>query len=177
MPIFPHLRLRTIAIKLHLGRRAGTPLLVVLALCLTAGGARIIPGGLKQDLLTALNSAKGVVGLGAQMFTPATNAKPTAAKDDKRLTPDDATKTQAQAAYGRLPISFTVNQGQFDQRVQYSAQGHGYQLYLTPAGVVLALSQQAPERTDDREAVLAAIEQLGRALDEAVAERLQKAGP
>jgi len=33
------------------------------------------------------------------------------------------------------------------------------------------------ERTDDREAVLAAIEQLGRALDEAVAERLQKARP
>ena len=33
------------------------------------------------------------------------------------------------------------------------------------------------ERTDDRERVLAAIDQLGRALDEAVAERLQKASP
>ena len=37
-----------------------------------------------------------------------------------------ATKQQALAAYGKLPLSFTANAGQADARVRYAAQGAGF---------------------------------------------------
>ncbi|MGH9801689.1 MAG: hypothetical protein ACRD82_15095, partial [Blastocatellia bacterium] len=34
-------------------------------------------------------------------------------------------------AYGRLPMSFEVNQGQVDESVKFISRGHGYQVFLT----------------------------------------------
>jgi uncharacterized repeat protein (TIGR01451 family) len=41
--------------------------------------------------------------------------------------------------YGKLPISFEVNQGQTDSSVQFLARGAGYTLFLTPGEAVLSL--------------------------------------
>ncbi len=43
------------------------------------------------------------------------------------------------ASYGKLPISFEVNQGQTDGAVQFLARGAGYTLFLTPGEAVLSL--------------------------------------
>src|ERR1019366_6626 len=43
------------------------------------------------------------------------------------------------ADYGKLPISFEVNQGQTDKPVQFLARGAGYTLFLTPGEAVLSL--------------------------------------
>lgn len=47
-----------------------------------------------------------------------------------------------QGDYGRLPLSFESNRGQFDRRVQFVARGRGYGLALTPAEAVLVLRKQ-----------------------------------
>jgi hypothetical protein len=61
---------------------------------------------------------------------------PTAAKLDA------ATKTRISEAYGKLPLSFEVNQGQTDDQVKYLARGPGYTVFLTPTEAVLALRAQ-----------------------------------
>jgi len=50
-------------------------------------------------------------------------------------------KAQAQASYGKLPLSFEVNQGQTDAQVKLLARGQGYTLFLTPTEAVLSLKK------------------------------------
>jgi uncharacterized repeat protein (TIGR01451 family) len=49
--------------------------------------------------------------------------------------------------YGKLPISFEMNQGQTDRAVQFLARGAGYTLFLTPGEAVLSLHATAADRT------------------------------
>jgi len=42
--------------------------------------------------------------------------------------------------YGKLPLSFEANQGQFDAQVMFGSRVNGHELYLTPTEAVLALS-------------------------------------
>lgn len=51
--------------------------------------------------------------------------------------------SRALASYGKLPISFEVNQGQTDKTVQFLARGGGYTLFLTPGEAVLSLNASA----------------------------------
>ena len=44
-------------------------------------------------------------------------------------------------SYGRLPLSFEINEGQADPRVKFLSHGPGYDLFLTPTGVTLSLRQ------------------------------------
>src|ERR1700730_902084 len=44
-------------------------------------------------------------------------------------------------AYGKLPLQFEINEGQSDARVKFMARGSGYNLFLTGAEAVLALSK------------------------------------
>jgi uncharacterized repeat protein (TIGR01451 family) len=44
-------------------------------------------------------------------------------------------------AFGRLPLSFELNQGQADARVKFLARGHGYALFLTDNGAVFSFSE------------------------------------
>jgi uncharacterized repeat protein (TIGR01451 family) len=46
-------------------------------------------------------------------------------------------------AFGRLPLSFEVNQGQTDSRVKFLARGHGYTLFLTDNGATFSFSETA----------------------------------
>ena len=54
-----------------------------------------------------------------------------------------ATKQQALAAYGKLPLAFTANAGQTDARVRYSAQGAGFSVFLTRREAMLSLRVRA----------------------------------
>ncbi len=55
--------------------------------------------------------------------------------------PDADTQARLSAAYGQLPLSFEVNQGQTDSRVDFLSRGAGYSLFLTPTKAVLSLKQ------------------------------------
>ena len=57
-----------------------------------------------------------------------------------------ATKQQALAAYGKLPLSFTANAGQPDRRVRYSAQGAGFSVFLTRREAMLSLKRSGKRR-------------------------------
>ena len=46
--------------------------------------------------------------------------------------PDAATQAHLTAAYGQLPLSFEINKGQTDPRVNFLTQGAGYTAFLTP---------------------------------------------
>ncbi len=47
--------------------------------------------------------------------------------------------SSASSAYGQLPLSFEVNEGQTDSQVNYLARGQGYSIFLTPTAAVLNL--------------------------------------
>jgi hypothetical protein len=51
-----------------------------------------------------------------------------------------ASSQGALAAFGHLPISFEVNQGQVNSQVRFLAHGSGYNLFLTPTEALLAVS-------------------------------------
>src|SRR5438477_13176586 len=61
-------------------------------------------------------------------------------------TPDEALQAQVSQAYGKLPLSFEVNQGQTDAGVKFLSRGNGYNLFLTPTEAVLTLSKPAAHK-------------------------------
>jgi hypothetical protein len=56
----------------------------------------------------------------------------------------DAGPKSPVAAYGRLPFSFEINQGQSDPRVKFLSRGPDYTLFLTPQETVLSLRRPHP---------------------------------
>lgn len=52
---------------------------------------------------------------------------------------DDATKSKMVEALAKVPMSFEINHGQTDKRVQFLSRGAGYTLFLTRGAAVLAL--------------------------------------
>jgi len=50
---------------------------------------------------------------------------------------DPAIQAKVQAAYGRLPLAFEVNQGQVDKKVKFLSRGSGYSLFLTLTEAIL----------------------------------------
>ena len=57
----------------------------------------------------------------------------------QEVTEEGAGKQQVLTAYGNLPLSFEVNQGQADRQVKFLSRGSGYTLFLTPTEAVLTL--------------------------------------
>ena len=57
------------------------------------------------------------------------------------LQPDSKNKIALQKGFGRLPLSFEVNQGQTDADVKFLSRGKGYTLFLTPNEAVLSLKR------------------------------------
>ena len=64
-----------------------------------------------------------------------------ASSEEASATRPSATKQQALAAYGKLPLAFTANAGQTDARVRYSAQGAGFSVFFTRREAMLALQR------------------------------------
>ncbi len=59
-----------------------------------------------------------------------------------------ASNSQVLQAYGQIPLSFEVNQGQTAAQVDFLSQGSGYTLFLTPTETVLSLQKPAPAAGD-----------------------------
>jgi hypothetical protein len=85
-----------------------------------------------------------------------------------------ASQARLLETYGKLPLSFEINQGQTDARVKFLSHGHGYSLFLTASEAVLTLrkntqqskagSGQAARRLPTRDAwLLPATFRAGRA--------------
>ena len=55
-----------------------------------------------------------------------------------------ASNDQILQAYGQIPLSFQVNQGQTAAQVDFLSQGSGYTMFLTAAEAVLSLQKPAP---------------------------------
>lgn len=54
---------------------------------------------------------------------------------------DPEVKAQVQANYGKLPLSFELNEGQTDAQVKFLSRGPGYTLFLTPNEAVVSLKR------------------------------------
>jgi hypothetical protein len=52
---------------------------------------------------------------------------------------DAGAEARVRQLYGRLPLSFELNQGQSDRRVKFLSRGQGYALFLTATEAVLSL--------------------------------------
>lgn len=86
--------------------------------------------------LTSLTRKVGAV-LAAPSLPESTKAISPAAVP--MVTTAGAAQTRLREAYGQLPISFEVNQGQTDRAVKFLSRGSGYSLFLTPTAAVLRL--------------------------------------
>ncbi|HAZ49458.1 MAG TPA: hypothetical protein DDW76_25145 [Cyanobacteria bacterium UBA11369] len=54
---------------------------------------------------------------------------------------DAASQTRLVESYGKIPLSFEMNQGQTDAQVNYLSRGNGYAVFLTPTEAVLSLQK------------------------------------
>lgn len=50
--------------------------------------------------------------------------------------------------YGKLPLSFEINQGQTDSQVKFISRGSGYSLFLTPTEAVMSLQKPSTPKKD-----------------------------
>jgi uncharacterized repeat protein (TIGR01451 family) len=57
--------------------------------------------------------------------------------------PQSPKNTTAGDAFGRLPLSFELNQGQTDSRVRFLARGQGYGIFLTDDGAAFAFTDSS----------------------------------
>ena len=84
--------------------------------------------------------------LSAALFWAQSSPIPLADQTAKRASPIGASTANAGAQarilhqYGKLPLSFEANHGQFDGRVKFLSRTGGYTLFLTRDEAVLALS-------------------------------------
>jgi hypothetical protein len=58
---------------------------------------------------------------------------------------NDSKQVKLVADYGKTPMSFELNRGQTDPRVQFFSRGQGYGIFLTPGEAVLSLQQPSPK--------------------------------
>jgi hypothetical protein len=94
-------------------------------------------------LATALQGGDGQAATGGLKSAATTDNQPRTAS---LLNP----KSQIQnhrlvEAYGKLPLSFEINQGQTDSQVKFLSRGPGYTLFLTGEEAVLSLRSQESE--------------------------------
>ena len=69
----------------------------------------------------------------------ASNSHPTPPERAANLDPE--VRDRIDKAYGILPLSFVANRGQNDSRVQFTARGAGYDLFLTESDACLVVSK------------------------------------
>ena len=84
---------------------------------------KLLPSGVVLTTILAITFT------GSSLAQTATSTQPATADIKARMS----------ASYGKIPISFEVNQGQTDGSVQFLARGAGYTLFLTPGEAVLSL--------------------------------------
>ena len=106
--------------------------IVVIAVITACGlGIALWPGGTSH---AGLSSAGG--------------NRPKASEGPIRSLPtaDQTTRSSLNEAYGKLPLSFEINEGQTDGRVKFLSRGAGYNLFLTSTEAVLSLERSRGAR-------------------------------
>jgi hypothetical protein len=126
---------------------------------------------MKRTLYLILIGAVSLAGLGLARFDPTLigpSRSSTPPSQFSNPTPVQSGQVDAQAvrrlpadarlaeSYGKLPLSFEVNQGQTDAQVRFLSRGKGYALFLTGGEAVLSLrgsqkSDPGKLRGDDAE--------------------------
>ena len=112
--------------------------------------AQVARAAVTEDPISPICGARGldgrskvrlaVTGVALALFTLALFAPANAlAQTTEPAEPDQP----ALEAYGDLPLSFTANTGETDERVRYSAQGAGYSFFFTDEKAVLAFAPSA----------------------------------
>ena len=54
----------------------------------------------------------------------------------------EANKAQIMENYGKIPLAFTMNQGQVDSQVKFTSRGSGCSMFFTPQGTTFLLSKE-----------------------------------
>lgn len=54
----------------------------------------------------------------------------------------NADNAQILENYGKIPLAFTMNQGQVDSQVKFTSQGSGCSMFFTPQGTTFLLSKE-----------------------------------
>ncbi len=103
-------------------------------------------GGLSNLALTPLAPAFAISSPARSITTYDFN--PLFSSAPIKETQNQEVKQQAAQAYGKLPISFEQNQGQFDHQVNFLARGKGYSLFLTQDEMALSLKKPVKKGED-----------------------------
>ena len=59
-------------------------------------------------------------------------------------------------AYGKIPLAFTLNQGQTDSQVKFTSAGNGCSMFFTPTGTTFLLSKETEQSVAKRSAKISA---------------------
>ncbi|HEX8190360.1 MAG TPA: FG-GAP-like repeat-containing protein, partial [Pyrinomonadaceae bacterium] len=99
------------------------------------------PGVLRLSLLLT------IAGLGALSVCAWLSAAGSAESAKASLGPGAGrTAARVNDSYGKLPLSFEVNRGQFARGADFAARGDGYGIYLKRSEIALAVRARAPRR-------------------------------
>jgi hypothetical protein len=93
-------------------------------------------------------------GLSPDVSTTALAARVTAQAPRHGIAAPPATPERRAESYGKLPLSFEVNQGQTDRQVKFLSRGRGYALFLTGDEAVLTLQTAGEKVPGSPESVL-----------------------
>ena len=113
------------------------------SLVLSSSEVPVVRRGVNRDSSAVAESSKGA----APVINRAPHLSPSASPRE-RLGTAGTGEGQTSAtprlveSYGRLPLSFEINQGQTDSQVKFLSRGPGYTLFLTGSEAVLSLESQ-----------------------------------
>lgn len=103
-------------------------------------GDRVIGSILSLTLIASWHALPIHAPAHAALTDPAAPAARAAASGmDRPAAPDQALRTRATEAFGKLPLMFEANAGQSAREVKFLARGPGYKLFLTADEAVMVL--------------------------------------
>jgi hypothetical protein len=116
-------------------RKYAKRMLALVLVSLVTANLAIMPGQSAGKARSLANDEK------AALLNPADQLVST------EVTPE--TRSRLSEAYGKLPLSFEVNQGQTVPQVKFLSRGNGYNLFLTSNEAVLVLNKVIAGRQSD----------------------------
>src|SRR5688572_14133381 len=125
-------------------------LFVAAALFITFWMSWVVPPTSALAQANPLRARKSAPSQGVS--SPRSTKEPLAGSSPSRqsATVDVSARKRVADAYGKLPVTFEANQGQFDPQVKFLAHGGGYNVFLTATEAVLAMRSSQPIKKDKR---------------------------
>jgi hypothetical protein len=113
---------------------------------------RILDSLLRTGFVVAafgLISVQGIEVSGASAAENSPAVAPATASPDSQVRTGEvnpATRASVEESYGKLPLSFEVNNGQVNDAVKFLSRGNGYNLFLTSTDAVLTLTRPSSKK-------------------------------